>query len=152
MIRDNHYQIFKSPNHQIKLSLFCVKKLLLSIAVCSYLIVSTGIVVNFHYCMNRLASTQLYGAKAKICGKCGMDIHLGKGCCRDEVKVVKLQTDHNKAQVTHEMAMPAVPVAVLSSFITIDFVNNDRNCHFLNHSPPLLTEQDTYLQNCVFRI
>ena len=129
-----------------------MKKLLISIAVISYLVVSTGVVVNLHYCMNRLASLDFYGAEKKLCARCGMDIHLGKGCCRDEVKVVKLQQDHNKAQVAHEISAPFVTVTISSDYISSDLISNNETHYFLNHSPPLLSEQDTYLQNRVFRI
>lgn len=129
-----------------------MKKLLLSITVFCYLAVSTGFVVNFHYCMNHLASVKLFATTTKVCDRCGMKMHKGKGCCHDEVKVVKLQTDHNKAQFIHSIQAPEIALAVPSVFIVADILTVDKTQHFLNHSPPLLSRQDTYLQNCVFRI
>ena len=109
--------------------------------------------VNFHYCMDRLASTELFGTAVKVCSKCGMNIHKSGGCCRDEVKIIKMETDQKAA--SHIVCeLPALDdLAYLpSQFIATSFINVKESRHYQNHSPPLLTEQDTYLQNCVFRI
>jgi len=44
-----------------------MKKAAVSILLISYLAVSSGIVVNFHYCMNKLSSTELFAAEGKKC-------------------------------------------------------------------------------------
>ena len=124
-----------------------------SIALVCYLAVSCGVVINFHYCMNRLASTQLFASEKKYCDKCGMHTKKSNGCCHDEVKVVKLVQDQN----THPglfYKLPAVDVLINtpSEFIAASFYNVEGQRHFHNHSPPLLSAQDTYLQNNVFRI
>jgi|SRR5882724_4771809 len=129
-----------------------MKKALASITLICYLAVSTGMVVNFHYCMNRLASVHVFETKNNICGKCGMKMHKSHGCCRDEVKVFKIQDDQNKAQVVHQMQAPDAVVNIPSSFIITSFYNNNESSYQVDHSPPLVTGQDTYLQNCVFRI
>ena len=72
------------------------------------------------------------------------------GCCRDEIKVVK---DQNKIPVvTYEF--PSIDQLVIepSEFIAALFQNTDLLGHSYNHSPPLLSAQDTYLQINVFRI
>jgi hypothetical protein len=103
--------------------------------------------------MNRLASTQLFATEVKVCGKCGMDIHKSNGCCRDEVKIIKMEMDQKSgSHVSFELPALETLVQVPSEFIIALFVNSAEIRHYQNHSPPLLTEQDTYLQNCVFRI
>ena len=130
-----------------------MKKIILSITLLSYLIVTCGVMVNFHYCMDRLASTELFGAAVKVCGKCGMNIHKSNGCCRDEVKIIKMETDQKAAShIVFELPALDDLVYLPSPFITTSFINVKESRHYQNHSPPLLTEQDTYLQNCVFRI
>jgi len=129
-----------------------MKKFLATIVVFSYLLMSSGIVVNFHYCMNKLASTTLFAKKSKVCSRCGMKMHKGNGCCHDETTVVKLQTEHNKAQVSHEIAAPVPVINHASDFIVAEALALVPSKHFLNHSPPLIPSQDRYLQNCVFRI
>jgi len=82
-----------------------------------------------------------------------MDTHESSGCCRNEVKVVKLVQDQTKIPVvTYALPELKVQVIIPSSFIATSFENIDIQRHFHNHSPPLLSEQDTYLQNSVFRI
>lgn len=82
-----------------------------------------------------------------------MDTHESTGCCRDELKVVKLEQDQNKVAFV-SITIPSMDelVSVPSEFIVASFQNIYEQRHFHNHSPPLLSEQDTYLQNNVFRI
>lgn len=81
-----------------------------------------------------------------------MDIHDSKGCCRDEVKVLKLVQDHNKLPVvSYQISAPEIISVTLSDFIIASLKKNAKH-RFNNLSPPLLSEQDTYLQNNVFRI
>lgn len=128
------------------------KVVVLIVAVC-YLAVTCGVVVNSHYCMDRLASKTLFVSQGDKCGRCGMDIHESNGCCRDEVQIVKMEEDQQKATVTsYDIPSLETPVITPSLFITAGFSNPLVRHHFHNHSPPLLSEQDTYLQNSVFRI
>jgi hypothetical protein len=103
--------------------------------------------------MDRLASTSFFASGIKKCGRCGMEIHQSNGCCRDEMQLLKLEDDQNKTTIADYTipAMEAAP-ATPSEFIAAAFYNFSGQRHFLNHSPPLLSEQDTYLQDNVFRI
>jgi hypothetical protein len=103
--------------------------------------------------MKRLVSVHLYEVTPDVCGRCGMDTHESSGCCRDEVKVLKLQQDQNKLTFeSYEIPSLEIVVTTPSDFIVASFQNSFEQRHFHNHSPPLLSEQDTYLQNSVFRI
>lgn len=103
--------------------------------------------------MKKLVSVRLFETKAKTCGQCGMEMHDNPGCCHDETKVVKLVQDQVKIPVTNfELpAAEAIPVEI-SDFIATSSYNVNEERHFNNHSPPLLSAQDTYLQIKVFRI
>jgi hypothetical protein len=130
-----------------------MKQIIALIAFFCYFAASSGVIINSHYCMKRLVYTHLFETKSKVCGKCGMKMHKAKGCCHDETKVVKLVQDQNKMPVvsydlTVVKQLPVLP----SDFIAASFYNFFGQPHFEGHSPPLLEEQDTYLQNCVFRI
>lgn len=130
-----------------------MKKVIASITFLCYFAVTSGVIVNFHYCMNRLASTEFYSTGSKECGKCGMKTHSSHGCCRDEVKLIKMEVDQ-KAPSHLSYELPALDAAdhVPATFIAaLSFDKNETRQH-QNHSPPLLTAQDIYLQNCVFRI
>lgn len=73
------------------------------------------------------------------------------GCCHDEVTIVKLDNDHQTSHLGFSFEAPSLSI-VHSEFILADLFNEEKLYDHLNHSPPLLTKQDTYLQNCVFRI
>lgn len=130
-----------------------MKKIVVAISLMLYLGVSTGIVVNFHYCMDRLASTQIFGHEAKVCGQCGMHMDEAMGCCRDEVKVVKMDDDQ---RVTFAdmlvIQAPAILPIDYSNYFYEFLPESIHKGSLKNHSPPLLSEQDTYLQNRVFRL
>ena len=102
--------------------------------------------------MGRVQSVGFYGAEKKTCDKCGMPISKTHGCCKEEVKIFKLQDDQNKAQATYSIKSIDVVATIPSDFIVASVYNVEKSSGFNNHSPPLITEQDTYLQNCVFRI
>lgn len=100
--------------------------------------------------MDRLDSVRLYAAKSDYCPKCGM--HTKNGCCHDEVTIVKLKTDQKTSNIDFLLDAPAPLIATPSDYLSADIPNNFSHPDHLNHSPPLLTDQDSYLQNCVFRI
>jgi hypothetical protein len=130
-----------------------MKKFILSIVAVCYFVVTCGVVINHHYCMKRLASSSFFKGPAKKCGLCGMEMHKAKGCCHDEVQIVKMEDDQNKTLVA-SYDIPSLQPAVMepSEFLVASFENSEPQRHFHNHSPPLLSAQDTYLQNNVFRI
>ena len=130
-----------------------MKKAIAAISFVFYFAATCGIVINSHYCMKRLVTVHLFETKAKVCGQCGMDMHDASGCCHDEVKVVKLVQDQVKIPVIlYEIPSVEAAAVVVSEFIVAPFQHTDEQRHFHNHSPPLLSAQDTYLQNNVFRI
>lgn len=130
-----------------------MKKVIATISFLCYFIVSSGFVISSHYCMERLASVHLFEVTPEVCGQCGMDTHESNGCCRDEVTVVKLAQDQRQvALVVFELPALAPQEITLSDFLAANTYNVNEQPHFHNHSPPLLSAQDIYLQNHVFRI
>jgi hypothetical protein len=130
-----------------------MKKAIYAISFLVYFVATSGLVVNYHYCMKKLASVELFQLSSDECGLCGMTTHESNGCCHDELKVVKLEQDQNKAIYTdYHFQAPTPQVITPSPFLVTAFENDIQNRHFENHSPPLLSAQDTYLQINVFRI
>lgn len=130
-----------------------MKKGIATITMCVYLLVSCGVIISFHYCMNKLDSTRLYVAESEYCGKCGMHVEDANGCCRDEVKIIKMDEDQRTHDIfPYDIASLKPHVAAVSDFMVAAFENEDRKRFTRRHPPPLLTEQDTYLLNRVFRI
>src|SRR6476620_781447 len=99
-----------------------MKKIITAIALGCYLTATSGVIVNFHYCMDRLASMEFFATETKICGKCGMNIKDSDGCCKDEVKVIKMNADQ-KAAPTIVFELPALDAVALvpSAFISASF-------------------------------
>lgn len=130
-----------------------MKKLVLTISFLCYLTVTCGVVVNLHYCMDRLASIHFFGEESDQCGQCGMMLHASNPCCHDEVKVFKLEQDQVKLADT-DYSIPAIAetVTLPSEFINAPFETELYHVISMAHPPPLLSEQDTYLQINVFRI
>src|SRR5689334_14166172 len=128
-----------------------MKKLLASFTVVVYFAFACGVLVNFHYCMDRYDSYSLYKAASDWCPKCHM--HTGdRGCCHDEVKIVKLQDDHQTSHFSFDLKNLNAGYATAPEFLSVVPVSVDLTLYKIDHSPPLLSRQDIYIQNRVFRI
>ncbi len=109
----------KSPSFEEGLRGFIIylqrlmKKIIFSIVALCYFVVTCGVVVNYHYCMKKLASTSFFNATAKKeCGVCGMEMHGENNCCHDEVQIVKMTDDQNKTLIA-SYTIPALHPAIV---------------------------------------
>ena len=128
-----------------------MKKAAASILLLLYFVVSTGFVVSVHYCMDKINAVELGHVSNDECGKCGMYISDSDGCCKDEVKVVKMQVDQALAKlVKADFSLPLL-FPQTTEFLFTPLFHKMEKTEPVAHGPPL-SEQDTYLQNCVFRI
>ncbi|MGV3656906.1 MAG: HYC_CC_PP family protein [Chitinophagaceae bacterium] len=129
-----------------------MKRFLAFILLLIYFTVSTGFVVSMHFCMNKFESVQVGAASSDKCGKCGMHTEDSGGCCRDEVKVVKLQMDKQVAK----MLLPSLslsPVELpLSQHLATPFQNFQQAVEPVPTGPPPISSQPVYLSNRVFLI
>jgi hypothetical protein len=83
-----------------------LKKVLISIIAVFYLVVTTGLVMNIHYCMGKISSVTFSHEKDHddgTCSKCGMS-KTGNHCCKDDVKTVKLNDSHQASAFAFELA------------------------------------------------
>src|ERR1051326_5979903 len=115
-----------------------MKKVLASISVLIYFTMTCGVIVNLHYCMGRVQSFELYGAEKKVCDVCGMSLKNTHGCCKEEVKILKIQDDQNKAHASYSIKSIDVPAIITPDFIVASIYDIERTSDFNNHSPPLL--------------
>lgn len=130
-----------------------MRKLSVTILLFAYLAFSCGVVISSHYCMNQLASTQLFSASDKECGICGMHIDDSQGCCRDEVRIVKMDDDQKVPSLfSFENKSPKPLFSTPSVFLVACFQNKTPEADKPCPPPPLLTGQETCVKNCVFRI
>jgi hypothetical protein len=105
--------------------------------------------------MGQLADWGLGQNKSKTCGKCGMDKSEEKdnGCCKDEFKLVKNDTDQKASEAGFKL-IQLITVALPVSFVEIPSVNfpsvTEENP--ISHAPPRTGGVAVYIRNCVFLI
>lgn len=130
-----------------------MKRLITLFIALIYLVMSTGFVVNSHYCMGKLSSIELGRPEIKKC-ICGMRINYAKKskCCHSQTEVVKLADAHKLApSVTTAVYLfgTKTPFFYFESIVFNEVYVLD---NYLKKLPPNLHEQDTYKRISVFRI
>ena len=128
-----------------------MKKLAASILVLVYLTVTTGFVVSVHYCMGKLSAIELGYTGKTDCGKCGMNLQKSHGCCKDDVRLVKMQAEHNFAKTISPDFAVSLPAVTFFDASSPSCVAATDLPYFFANGPPL-DKQDTYLHNRVFRL
>jgi hypothetical protein len=127
-----------------------MKRFTVAILAIIYFTISTGMVINVHYCMGKVKSVNIDVLAKNLCG-CGKK-QTNKGCCKTEHKLVKLEDNHKASVVDVVFSSPVCLVEQEYCLINTPLVNSNQQNGYNNHSPPDLSKQDTYLRNCVFRI
>jgi hypothetical protein len=104
--------------------------------------------------MGKLADWGVGHSQSKACDKCGMEKKdQGKGCCRDEQKFFKDNTDQQVLGAGLQMlqvlgtAIPAFPVVIPTNYFPVITLENP-----VSHAPPPSQSIAVYIRNCVFLI
>jgi hypothetical protein len=127
-----------------------VKKGVIFLLAIVYITLTSGIVVNIHYCMGRIAGVT-YGAEADHrCDKCGMESK--KGCCGTEHKLVKADSDHIFAKTITAPFTLAVSVPKVFPEYNFSFISTREHYNSQYHSPPDSRSNQLIVYNSVFRI
>lgn len=137
---------------------YVVKKLLAIGFALIYLLVSSGILLEIHHCMGRIADsgfTWVANARQQdnTCGKCGMEkSRTGKHCCKDEYKLVKLTIDQKQSTVTFSLPAPEaiIPATNWHNFDQPVLAGKPTLAYAAHAPPPLKASKQSLL--CVFRI
>lgn len=136
-----------------------MKKLLLTIMTFVYLAVASGASVNLHYCMDKLVSMDIMGRNDHNCPVCKTQKENSaktefscKGCCKDELKQVKLENDHKAQQsffseISFESTEGTLHSNEYTLFIPVKLIGS-----YNINGPPTKHKVPTFLFNCVFRI
>jgi hypothetical protein len=130
-----------------------MKRTLTSIIAIIYFVISSGLAMSIHYCMGKISSVDLNHNSTETC-VCGMSLKetSNKGCCKTEFKMVKLDDNHKAAYTFYDFQAPVVLLpATINLFDAVDLRASEKIYADI-HGPPLISKQDTYLLNCVFRI
>ena len=128
-----------------------MKRSAVAILAIIYLAISSGVVVNIHYCMGKMSSVKLQAWTPNTCA-CGKKMESKKGCCKTELKVVKVQDAQKIAYADHSLETPVTTIVRQLNLLQTPFYNTSAVILSYGHSPPLLSGTDTYLRNCVFRV
>ena len=127
-----------------------MKKGLVFLLAIIYISLTSGIVVNIHYCMGRVAGVT-YGAEASHrCDKCGMESK--KGCCDTEHKLVKADDDHIYAKSIDAPLNFTALAAIPFSEYNVSFIASKDQYDTKYHSPPDLRSNNLTVYTSVFRI
>lgn len=111
-----------------------------------------GATIHMHYCMNELVGWSLgHEGENSKCVKCGMT-EKKTGCCKDELKQVKLKTEHQKSAAAQYIALPDVQ-ALITPVADFSFIGAVVATNFpVSHAPPNILKESLYLLHCVFLI
>jgi hypothetical protein len=126
-----------------------MKKLIVAFIAILYFTVSSGVVVNLHYCMGKLSSTKIDVLAKKLCGcktkKTG-------GCCKTTHKLLKIEDSHKLSLNDYSIQSP-ISAAMIHTVASNDFSQSihTKKITFTNY-PPEFLRQNIYIHNCVFLI
>ncbi len=139
------------PFSPIGYYLCSVKKSLVFILAMLYITLTSGVVVNLHYCMGELASVE-YGVSdnhQEACGECGMEGETD--CCHTEHQLVKADNAHSLAKSfsSYLTAPTALPVQLFTVALAAGF---QWELPVDYQVPPDLKDNDLRFYTGVFRI
>ena len=126
-----------------------MKKLIVAFVAVLYFTVSSGVVVNLHYCMGKLSSTKIDVLAKNLCG---CKTKKSGGCCKTTHKLLKIEDTHKASFSSYSIETPLSP----SIIHTTETQSFSKNCTAVKNSfifsPPKYPQQDIQVLNCVFLI
>ena len=116
---------------------------------------TVGATVHLHFCMNKFISWNFTETENNTCGKCGMkESATKKGCCKDEVKQIKIDTDYQKSTVESFIKTSQVPtIKYFPSLLEFNAVVFNLDANTIQYPPPFLSSiQKRTILYCTYRI
>jgi hypothetical protein len=124
-----------------------MKRLTAILLALIYISTTSGIVVNTHYCMGKIAEIALGASGSAKCGTCGME---NEGCCHDDLQVLKLTENHHFSAIHFELPSIQAIAPVHSEAVEQPVPLQARGGIITNHSPPVTISRNVLF--CVYRI
>lgn len=115
-----------------------------------YLAMVSGVVVNTHYCMGKVASVAIGHSDSDRCDDCGM---ANTGCCKDEVKVVKVADTHSFSAPHFQVEKPDSRQFATMHLSEHAWSGTKAAMPVIDQGPPLVLDgRDHCILHRVFRI
>jgi hypothetical protein len=124
-----------------------MKRLTAILLALIYISTTSGIVINTHYCMGKIAEIALGASGSAKCGTCGME---NEGCCHDDLQVLKLTENHHFTAIHFEVPQVHAVVPAHTEQVEREIPVQVINRNLANHSPPLPVSRNVLF--CVYRI
>ena len=111
--------------------------------------------MELHHCMGKLAGTSVsfFGKQqSDKCDNCGMEDKTSD-CCKDEVKLVKIQDSHKQVSADNAASVPPIAEAeIFSPLSSFEVFDNTPIAFNSGHHPPIENQPARCILHCVFRI
>lgn len=129
-----------------------MKKFLLIILTLIYATVSSGITLNYHFCMGRLADVEFLNY-AETCSSCG-EKKEPSHCCTNETQYIKLAVDQNVHPATTVALSPVVIELLAFAYEGLLAPEADETTRVSLNSdvPPDYTSIPLYIHHCTYLI
>ena len=125
-----------------------MKRLFTGIIALMYLAISSGFVLNVHYCMGKVSGVDVDNFSKAICS-CSKQEKPG-ACCTSKFKLVKLEDVHKAPVWFSNLQVPAL-LPLPNSFLSVPFIPSVPLNAADAHAPPG-EQNNLYIRNCVFRV
>ncbi|HSF44661.1 MAG TPA: hypothetical protein VLA58_01580 [Chitinophagaceae bacterium] len=124
-----------------------MKRLTAILLALIYISTTSGIVINTHYCMGKIAEIALGASGQDKCNTCGME---NEGCCHDDLQVIKLTENHHFSAVHFELPAIHDVAPAYNSQEENEIPFGIASGSLRNHSPPNAVSRNVLY--CVYRI
>lgn len=115
-----------------------------------YSTATIGATIHLHYCMNKLSSWSWEKKDNKKCGKCGMST---KGCCKEEAKQIKLDTEQQKTETSTLSPLHWTIVSETYSYNVVPTcIDTQIGSQYLSKPPPPISKYGLQVLYSNFRI
>lgn len=130
-----------------------MKKFLFLIATFAYFTSISGATIYIHECMGKVVDWTFQAEEKDKCDNCGMHKNDVNDCCKDEIKVLKLNAEHKQS----ENVSPVFKISDVLLPVAYLMVNHQLLPKIANEKYPLdnlvfSTPYDLSILYCNFRI
>lgn len=130
-----------------------MKKISVFLLALLYIITSSGVMINTHYCMGKLVDRTFLHYEDQNCSYCGMKEIGNKGCCENKQKFLKINKDQKTADANYRLSL-FTSFELSYAFFEIPSIDVPSSLkeHLFSSSSPRGQNLPLFIRNCVFRI